>query len=52
MLRRIDLRAVAESADKVNRPRGKLLRKTSGKKASFVNVGSLQANDSWVSITI
>lgn len=47
MLRRIDLRAVAESADKVNRPRGKLLRKTSGKKASFVNVGSLQANDSW-----
>ena len=60
MLRRVDLRAAVITEDKVkNSIHDKsLLHSTavfsrkSGKKASYVNVGSLQAKDSWVSISV
>ena len=60
MLRRVDLRAVVITEDKVKNfihdksllhSTAVFLRKN-GKKASYVNVGSLQAKDSWVSINV
>lgn len=60
MLRRVDLRAAVITEDKVKNfiHDKSLLHSTaafsrkSGKKASYVNVGSLQAKDSWVSINV
>lgn len=60
MLRRVDLGAAVITADKVSnfihdksllRSKAELSRKN-GKKPSYVNVGSLQAKDSWVSINV